>query len=131
MTAESAYEEFQRGIALFENGSVHAAIEPLMRARDLEPQKSSIREYLARALYRTGRFAEAADEFRGVIELDPVNDYAHFGLGKCALQTGDLDTARRNLRLAVAMRPDLQYYGDALADALARGGSAQPDPPGR
>ena len=39
------------------------------------------------------------------VEIDPVNDYAHYGLGLCLLRTGDRVGARRHLKLAVAMRP--------------------------
>ena len=53
-----------------------------------------------------------------------MNDYALFGLGLCFLRAGDLEAARRPLKLAVAMRPDQQDYRDALARA---GG---PDPAG-
>ena len=49
-------------------------------------------------------------EFERAVELDPVNDYAHFGLGLCLLRVGDRLGARRHLKLAVAMRPDSDEY---------------------
>ena len=54
-----------------------------------------------------------------VIDLDPVNDYAHFGLGLCLLRAGDKDTARGHLKLAVIMRPDNEDYEQALRQASA------------
>ena len=108
-----AYERFQEGQALI-SWNAQAAVVALERARDLEPEQGSIRETLARAYFRTRRFAEAETEFAKAVELDPVNDYAHFGLGLCALRNGDPDRARGHLKLATVMRPDSEDYRDAL-----------------
>ena len=112
---ESVYDLYQRGCELLSHGDYQAAIVPLSRARDLEPDKASIREALARAYFRCGRFPAARSEFARAVEIDPVNDYAHFGLGLCLLRTGDRAGARRHLKLAVAMRP-LEDYQRALAE---------------
>jgi Flp pilus assembly protein TadD len=109
-----AYERFMDGRALLSSGNVHAAVVALERARDLEPEQGSIRETLARAYFRTRRFADAEAEFAKAVELDPVNDYAHFGLGLCAMRAGDPDRARGHLKLATVMRPDSEDYRDAL-----------------
>jgi Flp pilus assembly protein TadD len=114
---ESAYEAFQEGSRLLALSSAHAAVVVLERARHLEPDQGSIREALGRAYFRTGRFSEAKAEFARVVEIDPVNDYALFGLGLCLLREGDRDAARRPLKLAVAMRPDQPDYQAALARA--------------
>lgn len=114
---QSAYEAFQEGNRLLESASAHAAVVALERARELEPDKGSIRETLGRAYFHTGRFVAARDEFARAVELDPVNDYALFGLGVCQLREGDRVGARRHLKLAVAMRPELDEYRDALAAA--------------
>lgn len=85
-----------------------------------------MREALGRAYYRTGRFPKAGEEFAAAVELDPVNDYAHFGLGLALLKQGDRIGARRHLKLAVAMRPDQSDYRAALdrvlVDDIAHGG---------
>ena len=80
--SESAYDLFKKGSALLEAGDFAAAAIPLERARSIEPDKSSIREALGRAYFRSGRFEEAAEEFEAVVERHPVNDYAHFCLGR-------------------------------------------------
>ena len=74
-----------------------------------------MRETLARAYFRTGRFNAAGAEFARALEIDPVNDYAHFGLGLCLMRQGDRVGARRHLKLAVAMRPEQADYLGALA----------------
>ncbi|MGH9000573.1 MAG: tetratricopeptide repeat protein [Acidimicrobiia bacterium] len=114
-----AYRRFQEGTRLLETGNSHAAIVSLERARELEPEKGSIRETLARAYFRSGRIRSARDEFEKVVELDPVNDYAHFGLGMCMLRTGDRAGARGHLKLATVMRPDHEDYQAALRQAIA------------
>ncbi len=114
-----AYQAFQDGTALLECGDAHAATVALERARALEPDQGSIRETLARAYFRTRRFDEARTEFARAVELDPVNDYAHFGLGLCLLRVRDPIGARRHLRLANAMRPERVSYREALDAALA------------
>src|ERR687883_378811 len=112
-----AYTRFQEGSRLLESGNHHAAIVSLERARDLEPEKGSIREALARAYFRSQRVEAARVEFEKVLELDPVNDYAHFGLGMCLLRKGDRAGARGHLKMATIMRPNDEAYQDALRQA--------------
>jgi tetratricopeptide (TPR) repeat protein len=120
VACESAYETFQEGSRLLSISSAHAAVVVLERARDLEPDQGSIREALGRAYFRTGRFSQAKAEFARAVDIDPVNDYALFGLGLCLLREGDRDGARRPLKLAVAMRPDQPDYQAALTRARGR-----------
>ena len=104
---------------MLESGNSHAAIVALEQARELEPEKGSVREALARAYFASGRIAAARAEFEKLVELDPVNDYAHFGVGMCLLRTGDRDGARGHLKIATTMRPDLEAYQKALREATA------------
>ncbi len=110
----TAYDAFTEGSRLLASSSPHAAAVALERARDLEPEQGSIREALGRAYFGCGRFPDARVEFEHAVRIDPVNDYAHYGLGLCLLRTGDRGGARRHLKLAVAMRP-LEDYQRALA----------------
>src|SRR5437868_5640357 len=84
--SESVYDLFQRGTALLEGGDFHAATVPLARARDLAPDKTSIREALGRALFRSQRYQEAAAEFEAVVERAPTNDFALFCWGRSLQQ---------------------------------------------
>jgi len=108
-TEFEAFTAFQEGSHLLATANPHAAATVLERARDLEPAKASIREALARAYYSIGRVRDAEAEFEAALVFEPVNDYAHFGLGLCRLRAGDRARARGHLRLAVAMRPDPEY----------------------
>src|ERR1700716_272302 len=75
---DDVYELFRRGTELLEAGHNHQATIPLARARDLAPDKTSIREALGRALFRSQRYEQAAREFEAVIESAPTNDFALF-----------------------------------------------------
>ncbi len=112
--AESAYDLYARGTELLAAGHPHAAATLLSRAKALEPDKASIREALARALFQTGRLASARREFAKAVSIDPVNDYAHFGLGLACARTGQPTRAMAHLKLAVAMRPEVEHYRAAL-----------------
>src|SRR5918996_5979391 len=107
---ERVYDLFKRGSALLDAGDFSAAAIPLERARALEPDKSSIREALGRAYFRSGRYADARDEFAAVVERSPVNDYAHFCLGRALEKTGRRLEAARHAVLAAGMRPDRADY---------------------
>ena len=107
---DDVYDLFQRGTALLEAGDFNSATVPLSRARDLAPDKTSIREALGRAYFRSGRYRRAADEFSAVVERSPANDYAHFCLGRSFEKLGDRRGARRHLSLAFGMRPDRTDY---------------------
>jgi tetratricopeptide (TPR) repeat protein len=105
-----AYALFQRGISLLEESHWAQAAVPLEKAKRLEPDKTSIREALGRAYFRTGRYRRAAGEFSAVVERNPANDYAHFCLGRSLEKLGDKPAASRHLSLAAGMRPDREDY---------------------
>ena len=111
---EHVYDLFRRGSALLESGDYAAAAIPLERARAYEPDKTSIREALGRAYFHAQRYAEARDEFAAVVERSPVNDYAHFCLGRAFQLTGHRLEARRHLKLAAGLRPDRKDYREYL-----------------
>ena len=108
--AELVYDLYRRGSELLEHGDYSAAAIPLEQARAYEPDKTSIREALGRAYFRAGRYAQASEEFRAVVERAPVNDFAHFCLGRALDKTGRRVEARRHLRLAAGLRPDRADY---------------------
>ena len=113
------YELFQRGSQLLAAGHAHQAVISLEQARDAAPGHGSVREALGRAYYGAGRTSAAEAEFAQALEIDPSNDYAHFGLGLCLARSGKRARAVGHLRLAVAMRPEVDSYRQAL-DRLQR-----------
>lgn len=107
---ESLYTLYRRGMELLEDGSFAEAAVPLKEAARQAPEKSSVREALGRALFRSRHYAEAATEFEAVVETHPVNDYAHFCLGRALSKTGDTKRARHHLALASNLRPERRDY---------------------
>jgi Flp pilus assembly protein TadD len=120
---------YQRGLQLLSRGSPAAAAQILERAATAEPSSRSVREALARAQFDARRYAEAADNFRLIVEASPADDYAHFGLGLSLARCGDPASAAEYLALAAAMRPDQQHYTTALRQVRAtlHSRSGQPD----
>jgi hypothetical protein len=45
-----------------------------------------------------------------VVDRQPVNDYAHFCLGRALSLTGERERARHHLALASNLRPDRRDY---------------------
>ena len=110
---DDVYELFQRGMRLLESGDFHQAAVPLGKAATIEPEKTSIREALGRALFRSRRYEEAAVEFEAVVERAPTNDYALFCLGRSLMECGragrgaQAARARREPAPGPARLPDL------------------------
>lgn len=107
---ESLYTLYRRGVELLEDGSFEAATVPLAEAAKRAPEKASVREALGRAYFRNHQFAEAATEFAAIVDTHPVDDYAHFCLGRALSLTGHPDRARHHLALASNLRPDRSDY---------------------
>lgn len=107
---ESVYDLYQRGCDLLDHGDHQAAILPLSKARNLEPDKASIREALGRALFHAQRYEDAAEEFQAVAAGAPTNDYALFCLGRSMQMLGRHREARHPLALACSLRPDRADY---------------------
>jgi tetratricopeptide (TPR) repeat protein len=118
------YDLFTRGRELLAHGDYQAAIVPLTRARDLEPEGMSIREALGRALFKAQRYERAAEEFGAVAEHAPTDDYALFCLGRSMQLLGRHREACHALALACSLRPertDYRVYRDrAQRDARRR-----------
>jgi len=108
--SNDAYELYQRGEALLADNHFAQAAVSLEKAKRLEPDKTSIREALGRAYFRSGRYGRAAAEFSAVLERYPANDFAHFCLGRSLEKLGDRTAASRHLALACGMRPDRTDY---------------------
>lgn len=113
------YDWYQRGVKLLKEGSPAAAAALLERAAAAEPDSRSIREALARAQFNSRRYAEAAESFRWIVDANPAEDYAYFGLGLSLWRTGDIEGAQEPLAIAVAMRPDERNYNNALKSVRA------------
>ena len=111
---ETAYALLQRGKDLMSQRHFAQAAVVLERAAAQEPGRGSITEALARARFNSGQFERAAESFMTLLEIDPSNPYAHYGLGRALARLGRADEARTHLRLAVALEPGSRLYRNAL-----------------
>jgi len=111
--------EYERARVFFELGDPAEAARILAPVADEAPRNVSVRLLLARAYYHSAQLRRAESEFRAVTELDPVEDYALFGLGRTLERQSRPAEALPCFRLAAAMRPDPEYL-DALAKAEAK-----------
>ena len=112
---DSAYDLFQRGSRMLADRHFGAAAVLLERALALEPGKASILEALGQAYFNQGSHALAADRFGAIVDADPLAHYAHFGLGLSRARLGDVPAARRHLRMAVFLKPEIEAYQRELA----------------
>ena len=114
--SESTYSLFQQGRAQLKKGMPAQATVALEKAKRREPEKASIREALGIAYFRIHRYAEAESEFRKVLELAPVDDYAHYALGRCLEKQGREREANGHYKLASSLRPGSAAYESRIRD---------------
>jgi Flp pilus assembly protein TadD len=108
--SETTYSLFQQGRAQLKQGMAAQATVPLEKAKRREPDKASIREALGIAYFRIARWEKAEAEFRTLVELSPVNDYAHYALGRSLEKQGRMREANAHYKLASSLSPDSTQY---------------------
>ncbi len=110
------YNLFQEGRARLKQGRAAQATVPLEKAKRREPDKASIREALGIAYFRLQRWQDAEEEFRAMLELAPVDDYAHYALGRCLEKQGRPQEANGHYKLARSLRPGSEDYAKRVLD---------------
>ena len=108
--SETTYSLFQRGQAHLKRGMAAQATVSLEKAKRREPEKASIREALGIAYFRIRRWDAAEAEFRKLLEMSPVNDYAHYALGRTLEKQGRMHEANGHYKLASSLRPSSAQY---------------------
>jgi len=108
--SETTYSLFQLGRAQLERGMAEQATVSLEKAKRREPEKASIREALGIAYFRSRRWDAAEAEFRKLLELSPVNDYAHYALGRALEKQGRAREANAHYKLASSLSPGSTRY---------------------
>jgi Flp pilus assembly protein TadD len=110
------FDLFQQGRDHLRHGMAAQATVALEKAKAREPEKASIREALGIAYFRIHRYAEAETEFRKMLELAPVDDYAHYALGRCLEKQGREHEANGHYKLASSLRPGRKAYQARIRD---------------
>jgi Tfp pilus assembly protein PilF len=114
MHHDETYDLFQRGRAHLERGDNAQATVSLEKAKRREPDKASIREALGLAYLRLHRYQEAAAEFEHILDGSPADDYAHYCMGRCLSRMGEEGLAAGHYKMALWLRPDVDYYREAV-----------------
>jgi len=110
---------YRRAVDLLDSGDDAAAAVLLERALVVEPSSPALREAMGRARFGSRRYAESADLFGGLVDRDPTDHYARYGLGLALSRLGRQEQALEHLAVAVAMRPGRTDYDVALRQARA------------
>ena len=108
--SETTYSLFRQGEAHLKRGMAAQATVSLEKAKRREPEKASIREALGIAYFRIRRWDAAEAEFRKLLDLSPVNDYAHYALGRTLEKQGRIREANGHYKLASSLRPSSAQY---------------------
>src|SRR5262245_40642969 len=114
---EEAIAVFESGLALTPGvtdlliglGHLHLQTNDRARARALflqvqaaEPRRPDTLSAVANVMALDGEYAAAADLFRRVLALLPIDAMMHYNIGKCLLELGDRDAGEAMLRIAAS-----------------------------
>lgn len=88
----------------------------------IDPAQPEVRMALAVMYEGLGRIAEATEELRQVLELQPRNDNAYLVLSKIHADKGEWDMAAAQANAAIALRPNYWRNHAQLGDTLMRAG---------
>jgi tetratricopeptide (TPR) repeat protein len=103
-------------------GRIAEAIPLEQRVVQLAPNLAIARLRLADMLFKANRLPEAESEYQALLQIDPANAYALFGLARCRERAHDEPGARELLRRAVAVQPGFSSAWALLASMeTARG----------
>lgn len=116
---DTPYDWYRRAVMLLEGGSPDAAAVLLSRLLEVDPTSTSVLETYARALFDSKRYEESARAFGELVERQPSEDYAHYGLGLSLWRLQRFPAARDHLAMAAVMRPQRSDYAQALAQVRA------------
>jgi tetratricopeptide (TPR) repeat protein len=95
---------YQQGRRLFDAGRDREALDELKRAVYVVPYDDQSHLLIGRIYHRTGRLAEAIDEFKVALWCRETSA-GQAALGQALLDSGERDAARRAASRALALDP--------------------------
>lgn len=101
--SESTYDAYLRGQECFKSGDYAAAARALAPVAEAEPTNRSVLELLGRSLFYSAQLRRAEETFRRIVELDPVDAWAHIALARSLERQGREAEAGPHRRLHAAM----------------------------
>lgn len=115
-TPESHVIDFRAAEHLLAARDPRGAVKLLDSVIAAHPENTAARLLRARAFFMSAALRSAELEFELVIEREPDNAYAHFGLARTLERAGRDRHARRHFRLAAALDPRPEYVRAAGFD---------------
>jgi tetratricopeptide (TPR) repeat protein len=94
------------GLALKARGHYDEALTALRRAAAVHPRDRVVRNEIAKLLYLLRRFDDSVSEFRSVLQIDPEDVTAHYGLMLSHQALGDAGQAEQARRLYLRFKAD-------------------------
>jgi arylsulfatase A-like enzyme/tetratricopeptide (TPR) repeat protein len=101
------YEKYGRAVALASAGRISASNDLLERLLNKNPGLPDVRTTLGLNQQKLGRHVEAAENFKAVLALDPLNVVAHFDLAVSECLLGRREDAVKELETTLSLAP---YY---------------------
>lgn len=101
--SELTYREFRRGEEHFALGDFIGAAKILAPVAEQEPSNRTVLELLGRAYFHSAQLRRAEATFRQLVELDPVDSWAHCALARALERQDRADEAGPYRRLHAAM----------------------------
>ena len=109
-----AYHRFVEARGFMKKNDFLNASLLLEGAREIEPEKGSIREALAICYFNMGLYSSSMDHFDKAIQIDASNDFAHYGMGLCLIKENKVNLALGHFKIARFMKPGSDIYKQAL-----------------
>lgn len=101
--SEMTYRQFRRGERSFDLGDFFGAARILAPVAEQEPTNRTVLELLGRAYFHSAQLRRAEATFRKLVELDPVDSWAHCALARSLERQGREEEANPHRRLHAAM----------------------------
>lgn len=109
-----AYYQFIKAREFMKKNDFLNASLLLEEAREIEPEKGSVRETLAICYFNMGFYSSSMDHFDKAIQIDASNDFAHYGMGLCLIKENKISQALGHLKIARFMKPNSDIYRQAV-----------------
>lgn len=121
LTADESRSHLRKGNSLFKDGDYNDAELAYRRALEADSQNSKAIYNLANALYRQGRFEEAAELFAAAAQLAPdekIRSEAYHNLGNALIKSGQYHESIDAYKNALRINPDDEDTRYNLAYAM-------------
>jgi arylsulfatase A-like enzyme/Tfp pilus assembly protein PilF len=110
------FESYSHALALASAARLGESSSLLRKLGEKLPDVGDIRISLGLNHQRSGHYAEAALEFKQVLEREPLNTKAHFDLALSEFRLNRLDEATTELQAALAIEPWYTRAEELLSD---------------